>query len=79
MTQNDKLLDLFKSGREVTKEAAALAGVKSLTAKINQLRAEGFAIYANKTKDGKTAYRLGTPSRKMVAAAYAAEGSAVFQ
>tara|TARA_R110000868_G_scaffold19993_1_gene85252 strand:- start:499 stop:738 length:240 start_codon:yes stop_codon:yes gene_type:complete len=79
MTQNDKLLDLFKSGREVTKEDATLAGVKSLTAKINQLRADGFAIYTNKTKEGKTVYRLGAPSRKMVAAAYAAEGSAVFQ
>lgn len=79
MTQNDKLLSLFKSGREVTKEDATMAGVKGLSTKINQLRAEGFAIYANKTKDGKTAYRLGTPSRKMVAAAYALEGADAFQ
>ena len=35
-------------------------------------------VYSNVTKNGKTAYRLGTPSRKMVAAAYAMAGAEAF-
>jgi len=36
-------------------------------------------VYANtRSSDGKTFYRLGTPSRQMVAAAYAMFGSQAF-
>ncbi len=50
----------------------------SIRPRISELRSEGFAIYTNSTKNGKTAYRLGTPSRKMVAAAYHLYGSEAF-
>ena len=50
-----------------------------LRARVSELRSEGHAVYANtRSSDGKTFYRLGTPSRTMVAAAYAAMGSAAF-
>jgi predicted ArsR family transcriptional regulator len=46
------------------------------TATVSDLRYEGFAIYANKHTDTKgrttTKYRLGTPSREIVAAGYRA-------
>jgi hypothetical protein len=48
-----------------------------LPARVQELRAEGYSIYTNKTKNG-TAYRLGNPTRAMVATAYAVMGSSAF-
>jgi hypothetical protein len=33
---------------------------------------KGYAVYANKSKNGKTIYRLGAPLRRVVAAGYRA-------
>lgn len=48
----------------------------TITARINELRQEGFAIYANRKVDAqgreKTFYRHGAPSRAVVAAGYRA-------
>lgn len=76
-----KVLKTLKSGRQFT--ASQIAGLfgtteDTIVARVSELRAKGFAIYTNTTKNGKTAYRLGVPSRRMVAAAYAAKGSSVF-
>jgi len=50
--------------------------VGNIRATISDLRFDGFAIYANKMTDSKgrtkTFYRLGTPSRAIVAAGYRA-------
>ena len=78
----DKVLNILKSGRQFT--PAQIAGLvnsteDSVRPRISELRSEGHAIYTNQTKNGKTAYRLGTPSRRMVAAAYAVLGSQGFQ
>jgi len=50
----------------------------SVQARINELRSEGFSIYGNASTKGIKSYKLGTPSKAMVAAAYASQGSAVF-
>ena len=50
----------------------------SVSARINELRSEGYSIYGNADNKGTKSYRLGKPSRAMVAAAYASKGSAVF-
>jgi predicted HTH transcriptional regulator len=75
------VLKALKSGRQFT--AGQLSGLTRGSAEtaekaIATLRSEGYAIYTNQTKNGKTAYRLGTPSREMVAAAYRAAGARVF-
>ena len=80
MTKNT-VLKALKSGRQFT--AGQLSGLTRGSAEtaakaIGELRSEGYAIYSNTTKNGKTAYRLGTPSRAMVAAAYRANGARVF-
>lgn len=77
----EKVLNVLKSGRQFT--PAQIAGLvnsteDSIRPRISELRSEGHAIYTNQTKNGKTAYRLGTPSRRMVAAAYAALGGQAF-
>lgn len=76
-----RVLNVLQSGRQFTPaQLAGLTGCKedSIRPRISELRAEGHAIYTNTTKNGKSAYRLGTPSRKMVAAAYKATGSTAF-
>lgn len=81
MSIQAKVLKTLKSGRQFT--AGQLAGLFKTTegtvaARIHDLRSEGYAIYSNTTKNGKTAYRLGAPSRRMVAAAFSVMGSSVF-
>ncbi len=79
MTQHEKLIGFFKSGKEITpKQASGLFGVTNLSARVSELRGRGYSIYTNTTKNGKTAYRMGTPSRRMVALAHAVGGSGVF-
>jgi len=49
-----------------TEQAQRRFGVSNVSARISELRQEGYAIYANrKNVDGtkKTFYRLGTPSK----------------
>lgn len=77
----NRVLKVLESGRQFTPaQLAGLTGTTedSIRPRISELRSEGFAVYSNVTKNGKTAYRLGTPSRKMVAAAYATMGSDAF-
>jgi biotin operon repressor len=81
MSIQSSVLKTLQSGRQFT--AGQLAGLFKTTegtvaARISELRAQGYSIYSNTAKNGKTAYRLGMPSRRMVAAAYSAAGSSVF-
>ena len=77
-TQTAKVANALKNGAELTaKQISARYGVKNARAVISQLRSEGFSIYLNKrvsSFDGKTymKYVLGTPTRAVVAAGYAA-------
>ena len=81
MSLQTSVLKTLQSGKQFT--AGQMAGLfrsteGSVAARITELRAQGYSIYSNTAKNGKTAYRLGRPSRAMVAAAYAAMGSSVF-
>jgi predicted HTH transcriptional regulator len=76
-----KVLKVLKCGRQFTpKQLAGLTRTTedSIRPRIAELRSEGYAIYSNTTKNGKIAYRLGDPSKQMVAAAYKLQGSEVF-
>lgn len=86
MTKYERILKVLestgpsKSGYTV----AQLAGLvkttpASVRARVAEMRADGYAIYANtRSRDGKTFYRMGSPSRAMVAQAYAMFGSQAF-
>ena len=81
MSLQTSVLKTLSHGRQFT--AGQMAGLfstsePSVVARISELRAQGYSIYSNTAKNGKTAYRLGRPSRAMVSAAYAAMGSTVF-
>jgi hypothetical protein len=78
MTKTNRLLQVLRTGETLTaKQITARFGLANPTATISSLRLnEGFAIYANPHTDTKgrqtTKYRLGTPSREVVAAGYRA-------
>ena len=77
ITKQSRLLEALRSGEELTaKQINARFGIANPTATVSDLRFAGFAVYANKHKDTKgrqsTKYRLGTPSREIVAAGYRA-------
>ena len=77
-TQTAKVANALKNGAELTaKQISARYGVKNVRAVISKLRSEGYSIFLNKrvsSYDGETymKYMLGTPSKAVVAAGYAA-------
>jgi hypothetical protein len=77
VTKQERLLEALRKGEELTaKQINARFGIANPTATVSDLRFSGFAIYGNQHKDTKgrisTKYRLGTPSRKVIAAGYRA-------
>lgn len=74
-TQNENILNFLATGKTLwPKRAAKLFKVKRLSARIGELRQEGYPIYRN-----EGTYRLGKPSRTMVAAAYRLFGAQAFE
>lgn len=77
-TKSSKLLEALRKGEELTaKQITARFGIANPTATVSDLRLRGgFAIYANEHTDTKgretVKYRLGNPSRAVVAAGYRA-------
>jgi len=76
-TKQGRLLEALRSGEELTaSQISQRFGIKNPTATVSDLRFAGFAVYANQRKGSNgettTKYRLGTPSRKVVAAGYRA-------
>ena len=77
VSKQSRVLEALQSGEQLTaKQITARFGVKNPTATISDIRFAGFAVYANQHTDTKgrvsTKYRLGTPSRELVAAGYKA-------
>ena len=77
-TKTLRLVEALQNGDELTaKQIKARFGIANPTATISDLRLRsGFAVYANERKDTKgrvtTKYRMGRPSRAVVAAGYRA-------
>jgi Helix-turn-helix domain len=78
LTKQDRLIEAFEKGQELTaKQMTQRFGIANPTATVSDLRLRnGLAIYANKRTNKLggtyTKYRLGTPSREVVAAGYKA-------
>ena len=67
-TKKAKVLNLLSKGKNVTwKTLRARFDLTSPTAMIHTLRKEGHAIYRNITPSG-VAFRLGSPTKSMIAA-----------
>jgi predicted ArsR family transcriptional regulator len=77
-TKTQRLVEALKNGEELTaKQIAARFNIANPTATVSDLRLRhGYAVYANRKTDTKgrvsTKYRIGNPSREVVAAGYRA-------
>lgn len=77
MSKQEKLIVALQKGEELTaKQIAQRFGIANPTATVSDLRFAGFSIYTNRRTNKLggtyTKYRLGTPSREVVAAGYRA-------
>lgn len=72
-----KLFTALHSGETMSaRQASRRFGIKNISAEVSRIRQGGFAVYADRCRAGNgvtvTEYRLGTPSRRLVAAGYKA-------
>jgi hypothetical protein len=77
ITKSGKLLEAFRKGEELTAgQITHRFGIKNPRATVSDLRFQGYAIYANPRTNTRgetyTKYRLGTPTRAVIAAGYKA-------
>ena len=77
MSKTDKVLEAFKNGERLTaKQIKSWFRVGNPHEVVRQIRLRGYPIYndPHTNKSGKTRnfYKLGTPSRRVVAAGYRA-------
>lgn len=67
MTNSERILNALADGKNQTAAQLQRATrVANVSATISDLRKQGYCIYTNKVR-GENAYRLGTPSKAMVA------------
>lgn len=83
MSKQAKLLNYLNTGAEVTaRQISGSFGLKNPHDAIHQLRSQGHCIYSNKATlaDGTetTKYRVGRPTKRMVAIANAVLGAQAF-
>lgn len=83
MSKQAKLLNYLSTGASVTaRQITGSFGLKNPHEAIRQLRSQGHCVYSNKgtLADGTetTKYRIGRPSKRMVAIANSVLGAQVF-
>ena len=83
MSKHTNLLNHLKNGHEVTaKQITGTFGIKNAARAVHYLREQGHCVYSNKVtlSDGTegTKYRIGKPTRRMVALANKVLGAQLF-
>jgi hypothetical protein len=81
-TKTFKLFTALQSGESVSpSQAEKRFGIKNISAEASRIRASGYAVYANrrmaKNHVEVTEYRIGKPSRKIVALGYKAQAMGI--
>ena len=76
-TKTFKLFSALSNGERISaSQAQHRFGIKNVSAEVSRVRQAGYAVYANTRMAGNgvqvTEYRIGTPSRKLIAAGYKA-------
>ena len=72
LSKTEKVRNLFSKGNTVTwKSLRSTFDLRSPAQMVGKLRNEGMMIYENRTSTG-VAYRVGTPSKAVIAAGQAA-------
>jgi hypothetical protein len=81
-TKTFKLFTALQAGESVSpSQAEKRFGIKNISAEASRIRASGYAVYANrrmaKNHVEVTEYRIGKPSRKIVALGYKAQAMGI--
>lgn len=76
-SKTQKLLNALQNGEAMTaSQISKRFSIGNPSAEVSRIRQAGFAVYANQRRAGNnvrvTEYRLGTPSRALIAAGYRA-------
>lgn len=76
-TKTYRLFSALQTGERITaSQASKRFGIKNVSAEVSRIRQNGFPVYADQRVAGNgvrvTEYRLGTPSRRLIAAGYRA-------
>ena len=76
-TKSARVIAALESGTELTaQQINTRFGVKNARALISSLRMQGYSVYCNQRTTGtgttSSKYRLGTPTRSVIAAGYQA-------
>ena len=74
LSVTQKILNYLQTGRDITPNQARVKfGITNVSARVSELRKAGYSIYLNEKLTPKgnpiKTYRLGTPTRRMVAIA----------
>ena len=78
LTRTQKFLNALLRGGSISwKEAQNVYGFKSPRTVVDGLRRKGHMVYINKDSKG-TSYRIGTPTKDIIAAGLAATGQLVY-
>jgi len=68
LSNTEKFLNALLRGNSVSwSEAQKSFGLKSPRATVDDLRSDGYMVYINKSTSG-TSYRIGTPTKEIIAA-----------
>lgn len=83
MTKTAKLIQCLQGGKELTaKQITGTFGFKNPARAIHYLRTQGYCVYSNpktlSTGQKVVKYRIGNPSKRIVAAANLLLGASVF-
>lgn len=78
MTQKERVLEALMNGEELTgKQISSRYGAGNPRAVIQDIRFDGYPVYLNRKTNSKGEtkgfYRLGTPSKSLIAAGYRAQ------
>ena len=84
MSKQAKLLSHLQTGAELTaKQISGIFGLKNPGRAVHSLRTQGFCVYSNPTTlssgEKVVKYRIGTPSKRIVALAIAIGGADMFR
>ena len=79
MSKQAKLLSHLQTGSELTaKQITGSFGIAHPGSAIRSLRAQGNCVYTNTNQAGTVKYRIGAPTKRMVALANAVAGAGLF-
>lgn len=77
MTQENFTLQLTSTPTGVTPTELRMLGIASPSKVVSRLRRKGACIFTNRTSAG-TVYKVGAPSQRMIAMAFAVAGPRAF-